>query len=114
MSKKLSTESYKGVRDFYPEDQALLNYIFSTMRSVVERAGYVEYPASVLGPVAYPHRLPLRAPPARPPARALAAQCRPLWLTKCGRRCGSHHGRARAYGRLRRARERLYHQGRQP
>ena len=50
MSKKLSTESYKGVRDFYPEDQALLNYIFSTMRSVVERAGYVEYHASVLEP----------------------------------------------------------------
>ena len=50
MSKKLSTESYKGVRDFYPEDQAVLNHIFSTMRSVVERAGYVEYHASVLEP----------------------------------------------------------------
>jgi len=50
MSKKLSTESYKGVRDFYPEDQAALNHIFSTMRSVVERAGYVEYHASVLEP----------------------------------------------------------------
>ncbi|MSR70622.1 histidine--tRNA ligase [Candidatus Kaiserbacteria bacterium] len=50
MSKKLSTESYKGVRDFYPEDQALLNYLCATMRSVVERVGYVEYHASILEP----------------------------------------------------------------
>ena len=47
---KLSTESYKGVRDFYPEDQAFLNYFIDTCRSVVERAGYVEYHASVLEP----------------------------------------------------------------
>lgn len=47
---KLSTEPYKGVRDFYPEDQALLNYITSTMRAVVERMGYVEYGASILEP----------------------------------------------------------------
>ena len=26
--KKLSTEPYKGVRDFYPEDMAVQNYIF--------------------------------------------------------------------------------------
>src|SRR3989338_7001377 len=52
MSKKdkLSVEPYKGVRDFYPEDQAFINYLFSTMRKVVERAGYVEYHASVLEP----------------------------------------------------------------
>lgn len=52
MSKKnrLSTESYKGVRDFYPEDQAFLNYLFATMRGVVERFGYVEYGASILEP----------------------------------------------------------------
>lgn len=47
---KLSTEAYKGVRDFYPEDQAFLNYLFSTIRSVVEKVGYVEYHASVLEP----------------------------------------------------------------
>lgn len=47
---KLSTEAYKGVRDFYPEDQAFLNYLFATIRSVVERVGYVEYHASVLEP----------------------------------------------------------------
>ena len=51
MSKdKLSTESYKGVRDFYPEDQAFLNYLRTTCRDVCERFGYVEYHASVLEP----------------------------------------------------------------
>lgn len=52
MSKKelLSTDSYKGVRDFYPEDQALLKYLMATMREVVERFGYVEYHASILEP----------------------------------------------------------------
>ena len=49
MSKnKLSVEPYKGVRDFYPEDQAFLNWLFKTIRAEVERAGYVEYHASVL------------------------------------------------------------------
>lgn len=50
MSKKLPTEPYKGVRDFYPEDQALQNYIFKIWREVAERAGYVEYGASILEP----------------------------------------------------------------
>jgi histidyl-tRNA synthetase len=49
-SDKLPTESYKGVRDFYPEEQAFLNYFFATCRGVVEKAGYVEYHASVLEP----------------------------------------------------------------
>ncbi len=48
---KLSTESYKGVRDFYPEDQDIQNYIFNIMRSVVESWGYVEYGASILEPL---------------------------------------------------------------
>lgn len=47
---KLSTEPYKGVRDFYPEDQAFLNYFFDTCRRFVEKAGYVEYHASILEP----------------------------------------------------------------
>ncbi len=47
---KLSTEPYKGVRDFYPEDYALQKFIFSTWRSVAEKAGYVEYEASILEP----------------------------------------------------------------
>lgn len=52
MSKKsrLSTDSYKGVRDFYPPEQAFLNYLTATMRRVVERFGYVEYSASILEP----------------------------------------------------------------
>ena len=52
MSKKdlLSTESYKGVRDFYPEEQAILTHLFGVYRSVLERFGYVEYHASVLEP----------------------------------------------------------------
>ena len=47
---KLSTESYKGVRDFYPEDLFVQNYIFNTWRKVTERFGYTEYNASVLEP----------------------------------------------------------------
>ncbi len=45
---KLSTESYKGVRDFYPEDKFVQNYIFKKLRETVERFGYVEYDASIL------------------------------------------------------------------
>lgn len=48
--KKLSTEPYKGVRDFYPEEYATLKYIFDTWRATVERVGYVEYEASILEP----------------------------------------------------------------
>ncbi|MEK7579113.1 MAG: histidine--tRNA ligase [Patescibacteria group bacterium] len=47
---KLSTEAYKGVRDFYPEDEAVQKYIFNTWRSVVEKYGYQEYNASILEP----------------------------------------------------------------
>lgn len=47
-AKKLSTENYKGVRDFYPEDMAVQNYIFSKWRETVEESGYVEYSASIL------------------------------------------------------------------
>lgn len=44
------TDSYKGVRDFYPEDQRVQNHLFATMRSVVESYGYEEMNASVLEP----------------------------------------------------------------
>jgi histidyl-tRNA synthetase len=47
---KISTESYKGVRDFYPEDKSLQNYIFQIMRKTVEGFGYIEYDASILEP----------------------------------------------------------------
>jgi histidyl-tRNA synthetase len=45
---KLNTEPYKGVQDFYPEDQAIQNHIFNTWRKVVEQFGYQEYSASPL------------------------------------------------------------------
>jgi len=47
---KLSTESYKGVRDFYPEDQFLQRYLFEHMERVCEQYGYEEYNASILEP----------------------------------------------------------------
>lgn len=52
MTKKeaLSTEPYKGVRDFYPEDQFLQDYLFGHMRDACELFGYEEYNASVLEP----------------------------------------------------------------
>lgn len=43
-------QPYKGVRDFYPEDQRIQNYIFSAMRRAVESYGYEEMNASVLEP----------------------------------------------------------------
>ena len=49
--KKISTESYKGVRDFYPQDQAVQDYIFGVMSKVARSWGYDEYGASVLEPL---------------------------------------------------------------
>ncbi|MGB8815754.1 MAG: histidine--tRNA ligase [Minisyncoccia bacterium] len=49
-SKNVSTEPYKGVRDFYPTDMAVQNYIFKVMKETVEGFGYSEYGASVLEP----------------------------------------------------------------
>ncbi len=43
-----SLESYKGVRDFYPEDQFVLRYLFEHMERVCELFGYEEYGASIL------------------------------------------------------------------
>jgi histidyl-tRNA synthetase len=45
---KISTEPYKGVRDFYPEDQFVQRYIFEQMERVCELFGYEEYNASIL------------------------------------------------------------------
>lgn len=47
---KLGTEAYKGVRDFYPEDMFVQNYIFEIMRNTVESFGYSEYATSILEP----------------------------------------------------------------
>ena len=45
---KLSTEPYKGVRDFYPEDWAQHGAIFRKIRRVLRMNGYAEYQASPL------------------------------------------------------------------
>ena len=47
---KLSTDPYKGVRDFYPEDQFVQKYIYEHMARTCELFGYEEYAASVLEP----------------------------------------------------------------
>ena len=48
--KKLSTEPYKGVRDFYPENMAEQRYMFEVWRLTAEQFGFQEYNASVLEP----------------------------------------------------------------
>ena len=50
MSEPLSTNPYKGVRDFYPSDMAVQRYIFDTWSETAERFGYERYDASVLEP----------------------------------------------------------------
>ncbi len=50
MSKNVSTESYKGVRDFFPKDQFIQDYIFFVWESTLESFGYEKYNASVLEP----------------------------------------------------------------
>lgn len=48
--KHLSTESYKGVRDFYPADMAIERYIFDTWSKTAESFGFERYDASILEP----------------------------------------------------------------
>jgi len=45
---KLSTQPYKGTRDYYPEDKRVQNYIFDVWRRIVETYGYQEYSAPLL------------------------------------------------------------------
>lgn len=47
----LSTQPYKGARDFYPEDKRVQKYMFSKLRQVAERFGYQEYDAPILEPL---------------------------------------------------------------
>ena len=44
----LDTTPYKGVRDFYPQDYIVRQYIFDTWRNTVEKFGYEPYDASVI------------------------------------------------------------------
>ena len=46
----LDTAPYKGVQDFYPEDMAKQNYVFSIWKKVAEQFNYEEYTASLLEP----------------------------------------------------------------
>lgn len=48
---KLSSESYKGARDWYPEDMRVREYIFDTWKKVVKSYGYEPYDAPLLEPV---------------------------------------------------------------
>lgn len=45
---KISSQGYKGTRDFYPEDKRLQKWMFQTLRNAVERFGYEEYDAPVI------------------------------------------------------------------
>lgn len=47
----LSTQAYKGTRDFYPEDMRVRNYIFDTWHKVARQHGYEEYAAPILEPL---------------------------------------------------------------
>lgn len=44
----LSSQPYKGTRDYYPEEKRVQNYIFDTWKKVVEGFGYEEYGAPML------------------------------------------------------------------
>ncbi len=45
---KLSTQPYKGARDFYPAEMRVRNYIFDKWRKVCRRYGYEEYDGPLL------------------------------------------------------------------
>ena len=47
----LGLASLRGMRDLYPEDMRLREYIFAGWRKVVERYGYEEYMAPILEPL---------------------------------------------------------------
>lgn len=47
----LSSQPYKGTRDYYPEQKRVQNYIFATWRQVSQRFGYEEYGAPLLEPL---------------------------------------------------------------
>lgn len=48
---KLSTQPYKGARDFYPEDLAVRNWLFQVWRKVAEKFGYEEYDVPLIEPL---------------------------------------------------------------
>ncbi len=46
----LSTQPYKGTRDFYPDEMRIQRYMFNKMRKVAESYGYQEYDGPMLEP----------------------------------------------------------------
>ena len=44
----LSTQPYKGTRDFYPADMRFRNWFFGKIREVLEKSAYEEYNAPML------------------------------------------------------------------
>jgi histidyl-tRNA synthetase len=46
----LSTQPYKGTRDFYPDDMRIQRWMFETMRGVVKTYTYQEYDGPMLEP----------------------------------------------------------------
>ena len=48
MSEKLSTQPYKGTRDFYPQDMRLRNWFFGVIRNVLETSAFDEYNGPML------------------------------------------------------------------
>ena len=46
----LSTQPYKGARDFYPEDKRVQDYIFGVWSKIVESYGYENYTAPIIEP----------------------------------------------------------------
>lgn len=47
----LSTQAYKGARDFYPEDKRLQKWMFAKWREVAERFGYEEVDSPLIEPM---------------------------------------------------------------
>lgn len=47
----LSSQPYKGARDWYPEDKRVQNYIFDVWKNTAESFGYEEYGAPLLEPL---------------------------------------------------------------
>ena len=48
---RLSSQPYKGTRDWYPEDKAVQNYIFDVWKRTVASFGFQEYGAPILEPL---------------------------------------------------------------
>ncbi|NRA40534.1 MAG: histidine--tRNA ligase, partial [Planctomycetes bacterium] len=48
MAKQIDTKAVKGVRDFYPDDMRVRNWLFEQWRTVAKAFGYEEYDSCVL------------------------------------------------------------------